>query len=371
MGKPRVRILRDGLKANGVDVIECRTDVWAGIEDKSQIKSRGRWLRLAMATALAYPKLLWRYLRLPAHDWVLVGYPAVIDIFAIAWLARLRGVPVAMDWFLSAYDTVVLDRKLVARRHPLARVLWALEWLAARVASKPFMDTATHARRMEQVYRMPTGRIGRVWVGAEADRFALAQTTPQATAASNQPFTVLFYGQFIPLHGVEVIVQAARLVREMPIQWIMIGTGQEAGRVSALLDAEPLPRLQWIPWVPYAQLRDYIASAQVCLGIFGTSEKAGSVIPNKVFQVLCAGRPLITRDSAAIRVLLPRDGACCDLVPAGNPSALAAAVVQRHARHATVPGAAPTTRPTCIGPRDVGVQFLQMIQAIPPKEATQ
>jgi glycosyltransferase involved in cell wall biosynthesis len=362
MGKPRARILRAGLEANGVEVIDCRTDPWAGVEDKSQIRGPWRWLRLGMAVMVSYPILLWRYLRLPAHDWILVGYPAVIDVFAIAWLARLRGVPVAMDWFLSAYDTVVLDRRLVSKRHPLAWALRALEWCAVRVATVAFMDTAAHARRMERLYHRPVGSIGRVWVGVEPGAFLAAQAADSTLHTATQRFTVLFYGQFIPLHGIGTIVQAARDARALPIDWILVGTGQEAGRVSAMLEADPLPRLTWIPWVPYARLRDYIGTADVCLGIFGTSDKADSVVPNKVFQVLCAGRPLITRDSAAIRELLPRDGADVDLVAPGDPSALAAAVVRRFERHATVPGDGCNARPACVGPADVGLQFLQLIR---------
>ena len=42
-GKPRVRILIEGLRANGVEVVEIRADPWRGIEDKSQVKGIGRW----------------------------------------------------------------------------------------------------------------------------------------------------------------------------------------------------------------------------------------------------------------------------------------------------------------------------------------
>jgi len=61
------------------------------------------------------------------------------------------------------------------------------------------------------------------------------------------------------------------------------------------------------------------------LGIFGTSAKAGRVIPNKVFQALACGAPVVTADTAAARELL-RDGESALLVPPGDPEALAAAI---------------------------------------------
>lgn len=330
MGKPRVRILRDGLRANGVDVIECRADIWSGIDDKSQVHGAARWLGLALRLLLAYPLLVWRYLRLPRHDWVLLGYPSMPDVFVIRLFAWLRGARVAMDWFLSAYDTVVLDRALFARGHVFARLVYAFEWLGIRLSDALFMDTAAHARRMERLFGLRAGRCGRVWVGVEEGVFVPVACQPCAAPAQvrvQRATRVLFYGQFIPLHGVATIIEAARLLRDAPIEWLLIGRGQEAPRIRAMLDVEPVPSLRWLDWVRYEDLVRHIADADICLGIFGTSDKAASVIPNKVFQVVAAGKNVITRDSTAIRELLAEDGYCTQLVSAGDPVALADAVL--------------------------------------------
>ena len=329
MGKPRVRILRDGLRANGVDVIECRTDIWGGIDDKSQVRGAGRWLGLALRLVLVYPLLVWRYLRLPRHDWVLLGYPSMPDVFMIRLFAWLRGARVAMDWFLSAYDTLVMDRALFARGHVLARLVYAFEWLGIRLSDALFMDTAAHARRMERLFGLRAGRCGRVWVGVEEGVFAPVFDLPigTQTQAPLRPARVLFYGQFIPLHGVATIIEAARLLRDAPMEWLLIGRGQEAPRIRAMLDADPVPSLRWLDWVHYEDLVRHIADADICLGIFGTSDKAASVIPNKAFQILAAGRPLITRDSAAIRELVDEAMSNVKLIAAGDARALADAVL--------------------------------------------
>lgn len=326
MSKPRVRILRDGLRQNGIEVIECRKDVWGDIQDKSQIKGAGRWLLLLTRIVAAYPALIVRYLRLPTHDWVLLGYPAIPDIFVIRLLAWLRRTPVALDWFLSAYDTVVLDRRLVGKRHPLAWILWLAEALAVRLADQLFMDTRAHAVRMESLFRLAPGRCGTVWVGVEEQRFSAP--TEAVARSADEPLQVLFYGQFIPLHGMPTIIEAARLLRHEPVEWLIIGRGQERARVEAMLKADPLPRLRTLDWVDYEDLLGYLRAADICLGIFGTSDKAASVIPNKVFQVLAAGKPLITRDSPAIREIVEHAPPAVTLVPAGSPASLSAAILQ-------------------------------------------
>jgi glycosyltransferase involved in cell wall biosynthesis len=79
------------------------------------------------------------------------------------------------------------------------------------------------------------------------------------------------------------------------------------------------------PWVEYQKLPDLYRSAGCALGIFGTSEKAARVIPNKAFQALATGTPLVTADTPAARELL-ENGRDALLVPAGDPEALAKAV---------------------------------------------
>lgn len=326
-GKPRVRILRQGLRRNGVEVLECHAGLWDGIEDKSQVSGAGRWLGLLGRAVAAYPRLVWRYLRMPPHDVVLVAYPGLLDLFVLRAFAWCRRTPLAWDWFLSAYDTIVLDRRLVGPRNPLARVIRGIEWLAVRLADAAFLDTAAHATRMEALFGLAPGTLAHVWVGVEREHFdALAAIPPDAPATAAPEINVLFYGQFIPLHGIPTILDAAGLLRDAPVRWRLIGHGQETARIQEMLQRSPLPRLEQVDWVEYGELRAALAGADVVLGIFGTSDKAASVIPNKVFQVLAARRPLITRDSPAIRELLSHEPPAVQLVRAGDAAALAAAV---------------------------------------------
>ncbi|MQR01308.1 glycosyltransferase [Glaciimonas soli] len=327
-GKPRVRLLREGLRRNGFELIECHANVWEGIEDKSQISGGHQKLGLLLRWLGCYPLLIWRYCRLPAHDLVLINYPGLLDVLLIRCFAWCRRVPVAWDVFISAYDTVVEDRKMISHRHPLARLLWGVEWLALRAADIIFMDTQTHAKRIETLFHLREDTCGAVWVGAETEKFSPPRNT-ESNSASHAALQILFYGQFIPLHGIGYIIEAARLLRDAEVDWLLIGKGQEAARIREMLADDPLPRVRWIEWVAYSDLIHNIADADICLGIFGTSEKAASVIPNKVFQIVMAQKPLITRDSAAIRELLDECPPCTYLIPAGDAQALADAI-ERH-----------------------------------------
>src|SRR3546814_10446668 len=62
------------------------------------------------------------------------------------------------------------------------------------------MDTHAHARRIEHLFGLGNGSCGSVWVGAETEHFS---SSLLASRTGARPMHVLFYGQFIPLHGVD------------------------------------------------------------------------------------------------------------------------------------------------------------------------
>ena len=118
--------------------------------------------------------------------------------------------------------------------------------------------------------------------------------------------------------GGQEILQAAGLAAE--IQFRVVGSGQ----LEHQLGAAPA-NVEHVPWVEYEHLPGELRTAGCALGIFGTTGKAGRVIPNKAFQALASGTPLITADTPAARELLV-DGDSALLVPAGDPAALAEAI---------------------------------------------
>jgi glycosyltransferase involved in cell wall biosynthesis len=355
-GKPRVRLLLEGLRRQGVSVSECHTDVWSGIEDKSGIEGIWKTLRIGLRWLLAYPGLVVRFCLAPKPDVVLVGYLGQLDVLVLWPFAKLRRVPVVWDAFVLMYNTVVEDRAIFGRGHPAAKLVLFWEWLACRACDLVLMDTRAHADYVADRFSVERARVADVPVGAEDVFHAAASRTSAVPRGPDEEVDVFFYGQFIPLHGIETLLAAARIAEHEAIRWTIVGRGQEEGRIRALLDAYPLAKVEWIPWLPYAELAGRIVEADVCLGIFGESDKAARVIPNKVYQVLAAGAPLVTRDSPAMRELVPAGESRVMLVPPADPEALVSAIraLVREARAGRLPAAGPALR---IGADEVGQRF--------------
>jgi glycosyltransferase involved in cell wall biosynthesis len=77
--------------------------------------------------------------------------------------------------------------------------------------------------------------------------------------------------------------------------------------------------------VAYDRAMETLSGADVALGIFGRTEKAGRVVPHKVIQAMAMGVATVTRRSAAIAEFF-RDGEHLTLVDAGDADALAGAI---------------------------------------------
>jgi len=360
-GKPRVRLLLAGARAMGFEVLECHSDIWKGVEDKSQLFGIKAKAKRILSFFIAYPFLIYKYLQLPLHDIVVVAYMGQLDILVIWLFARLRKVPICWDVFISLYDTVVIDRKIVPKKSMAALLLYLLEWLSSRAAKQLFLDTDTHAEYFGKLYNLRPNSVHHVYVGAESNIFKREKIIQKP----KEVFTVLFYGQFIPLHGIDTIVRAAKIIEKSKenVRWIIIGKGQEESRIDSLIEKLGIKSIQRISWVPYEQLIKYINEANICLGIFGASGKANRVISNKVYQILSAGKPLITGDTPAIRELL-NQGPTVRLVTPGSPEVLASAVLdfkkylEKEVDMLTDPSYLPA-----VGPAEVGKQFVEILKA--------
>lgn len=330
--KPRIRLLLKGLKNEGVEVKECHFSIWENILDKSQISSKFRLAVIAVRLLLAYPLLFCKQFTYPRPDVLIVAYPALIDVYIALIYAKLFKIPIVWDVFISMYNTIVEDRKLLPRHSLLARLIFLLEKLALNSVNCVVLDTKTHGAYLTQKYNINTLRVSFVYVGAEMDLFPSKKCTKQ-----HSPLRILFYGQFIPLHGIDKIIQAAAKMNTDKYTWTLIGEGQESDKISKMLATKPLKNLEWISWVNYNDLIKYIHNADICLGIFGDSIKTQLVIPNKVFQIITANKPFVTLDTPAMRELFPQESAGLKYVQGNRVVDLIHAVEKLEISYASLP----------------------------------
>jgi len=318
----RNQIMIEGLRRSGVEVIECHEPLWHGIEDRVQAASGG-WLRPAFLgrVILAYWRLLQRYRRVGQYDIMVVGYPGQFDVFVARLLTWTRRKPLVWDIFMSIY-LIALERGLEERNHFTIGFLRWLEGLACRLPDLLILDTSEYVAWFEKTYHLPAGQFRLVPTGADDRIFHCLDTHPSEDGL----FHVLYYGTFIPNHGIRYIIEAARLLADDPAIHIeMIGDGPECELAQTLTRQYHLENVAFMQWLQKKELVQRVAQADICLGAFGATPQSLMTVQNKIYEGLAMAKPVVTGDSPAVRQALTH-GVHVYLCARQDPPALAQAI---------------------------------------------
>ena len=260
--------------------------------------------------------------------WLLLTRRHHYDVVILGFLAQplfpfvrlLTRKPILADVYFSLYDTVVHDKGVMGPRHPVSWLARFLDRYTCRRSLAVFTDTQAHAAYLAEATRRPLAHFHRIWISAQTDIFRPLRRISSAGEAC--PFAVLFYGGFIPLQGVDVIIRAAALLHDANIFFHIVGNGQTYADCRQLDADARNPNTRFHGWQPQARIMELATRCHLVLGVFGATPKASRVIPNKVFEGLAMGKPVLTAETPAIRELLtPGDDVLT--CPAADPAALA------------------------------------------------
>lgn len=299
---PRNRVIIKGLRENGVEAGECN--------DLSKI-----WLR--------YPNLIRKY-KSSDYDAMIVCYLGHHNVPLARILTRLAAKPLIFDAFISQYDTEVFNKKVVKESSLKSKFYFYLDKLACTMSDVILLDTNEHINYFHETFGIEKKKFRRIFVGTDDAIFYPKKKKRRDT------FTITFHGGFDPLHGIQYIVKAAKLLEDQrDIKFEILGSGEKYAEIRDLSRKLNVKNITFRgEWVSYEQLPNFIAEGDIGLGIFGDTGKAKRVIPNKVFEILAMRKPLITGDSPAIKEaeIVNRKNAL--LVEMANPSALARAILE-------------------------------------------
>lgn len=230
--------------------------------------------------------------------------------------------PIILDAFVSTYDTLCLDRRIFNPRSIQGRLTFHLDRLSCQMADTVIVDTRAQAQYFERTFGVQRGKLQVLYVGCDDELFH-----PLKVAPSSMP-SVLFYGTYLPIHGLEIIIEAAHQMSGENVSFQIIGRGQEHERIRQLANEFRVSNVKFIDPLPLERLPDVIARSTICLGgHFGYSEKARRVIAGKTFQCLAMGRPTIVGNNPANHELFTH-GENVWMCSMTDPKALADAIRQ-------------------------------------------
>jgi glycosyltransferase involved in cell wall biosynthesis len=317
--------LRD-LEMSGLfRILEINVPMWKKVSHNRHGYSR--LTRKLLQAVFAHSAVVFRYLAVKNRpERVYVPYPGVFVLFLLSYLpARLRPQYLVVDVFITLYDTIVHDRRLLKQGGLPARVLKWIEKRAYDCADKLIVDTEQNSRFLCALFRLPEAKTVVTSLSTDEIHFKHTPYSPHAGICR-----VLFVGTLVPLHGIGTLLEAVHLLSgRSDIHFKLIGDGQDSLLVEAWLQTH-LSQLVWErEWQPSVRVAEAISQADICLGIFGAGNKTQRVCPFKIYAYAAMGRAIISGETDWLKESTDQlSYEPFAKVPVNDATALAAKIVQ-------------------------------------------
>jgi glycosyltransferase involved in cell wall biosynthesis len=238
-----------------------------------------------------------------------------------AWLlARLKRAPFLFEvrdlWPAFAIEVGVLQNKLLIRLSEwLERTLY--QRADRVVVNSPGFETYVKERGARDVRLVPNG--------ATPDMFDPLDPGTEFRETHNleDNFVVLYAGAHGMSNDLGVLLEAAALLQDEPgVRIVLVGDGKDKPALQERAARRGLSNVVFLPPVSKLEMPGILAGANACVAILKPIPLYGTVYPNKVFDYMAAGRPVILAIDGVIRELVEGARAGVFTQP-GDPHAMA------------------------------------------------
>lgn len=250
-----------------------------------------------------------------------------------AWaLARLKGTKFLFEvrdlWPQFAVAVGVLTNPMLIR---------ASEWLERflyRHADRVMVNSPGYR---EHVQVRGAKRVELIPNGADPAMFDPADKGEPFRQSNHleDKFVALYAGAHGISNDLGVLLEAANMLQKetfssqmtvsAEIQIVLLGDGKEKANLQARAEEMGLDNVTFVPSVPKAEMAGALAGADACIAILKPLEEYKTTYPNKVFDYMAAGRPVVLAIDGVIREVVEAAG-CGIFAEPGNPAALAEAI---------------------------------------------
>lgn len=253
------------------------------------------------------------------YDFIYIGFFSQI---LIPFIKLFYTKKIIADFFVPLYDTLCYDRKKVSPKSLLGKLIYNYEKFVLNKANFITVDTRAHKKYFAKTFKYSEAKIMIIYALANKKLFYPRNNIYKR----NEKFKVFFYGTCQPLHGINIILRAAKLLENENIIFTLVGPIQK--KYNDLIRNLNLFNIEFINWVNYSELPLYIAQADICLGgHFGNTKKAGRTIAGKTFQFAAMKKAIVLGDSPANREIFHNNKNCL-MVKINDENDLANAILK-------------------------------------------
>ncbi len=317
------KMVLQGLKDNGVRVIEVNAHTKVTRLDK---KDEMNWLNL-LSRVFSKVKIIQEIFRhwsdIKQSDAIYVGYPGHVDVFPAFIVAKILRKKLVFNPLLIIYIGFAEEQGILNKKSIMGWVIKKAESLVYRMCDLVFADTPFQEQFLRHDFQVPRHKLKVLPIGAD-DRFY--SYTPYEN--SSKKINCCYYGLYSPVHGVEYIIDAARILKNnKSITFSMIGNGNTFERNYQLAKKLGLSNISFYHDVPESEHPKIMARSDLFFGFLANTPTVDRVIPNKVYQGMAQNKLVVTADAPVTRSVF-KNGHNMVLVKPADGKSLAEAIVE-------------------------------------------
>lgn len=237
------------------------------------------------------------------------------------WAAYLNRIPIHYDW--DDWEYKIQDIETGGKAPG-----W-LRWMEERLPT--LVDTVSVASGLLELLALKAGvpqdRIFHAPVGADLEAFnpAISGERIRAVLGATGPI-VLYLGQLHATQYVGQFLQAGKLLlaRHPEVKLVVVGAGWRLPELKDMASSLQIaPQVVFTGAVPYSEVPEYVAAADVAVACFDDNEATRAKSPLKVVEYLAAGRAIVASAVGEVQKMINQVGV---LVPAGDVALLSNAI---------------------------------------------
>jgi len=271
-------VLKKRLELQGIEIVECQEEIHKKL----------------ISIIPAYIKL---YLKHRKLDYDIMIIPRWRGGLALPLAKTISRKPIVYVVYSSPYDILVTDRQTFKPKSFMGRFIRFWYKQSMRFSDVIIKESNSDIEYNAKEFGIDKKKIMRLFLSANEELFPVCPFK-----ILDETFTVLYFGSFNPLHGTETIIESAKILSENKgIIFKLCGYDDQRKPIEELVRKYNLKNIKFLGFVDQETLANNIKNADICLGIFSDNNRAQRVITNKVYQILCSQKPLITMKSETVK----------------------------------------------------------------------
>ena len=233
-----------------------------------------------------------------------VYFVSYMGYFLVIFLRIFTKKPIVFDYYVSLHDMMVKDRKVFRVDSFLGKITFWLDKRSLELADYVIVDTTQLINTAVENYGIDRNKFTRLPLAVNEE-----QIFKKEVARHKDMFTMVYMGSYIPFHGVDIVMKAAKILEDKgeEVYFLMLGKGQKYEESTALAKELNIQNIEFIDFVTMEELNDYYNASDVTLGAYGAGERAKVFITNKAYESFAVGKPHVTLETPAMKELFVGD----------------------------------------------------------------